>query len=65
MIRKLLIRIKCFFIFIGWTWNSPFDISENWQDMSTRYYFETDTEMIKLQKEVEEILNNHSKENTD
>ena len=56
MIRKLLIRIKVFFIFLGWTFNSPLDIVENWEDMGTRYFFETDEEMIQLQKDITEMF---------
>lgn len=54
MIRNFFIRIKVFFIFLNWVLDEPTYISEHWEDMGFRYLMETDSELIKIQKEIEE-----------
>lgn len=56
-IKKILIRIKLFFVFLRWCWLYPYDIKENWQDMNFRYFMETDPGMLKLLKELEDESN--------
>lgn len=55
--EKILIRIKLFFVFLGWCWIYPNGIKENWSDMKFRYFMETDPEMKKLLKEFEDESN--------
>ena len=53
--NKIKIRIKLFFQFIYECVKYPTIIIENWEDMNTRYYFQTDPEMISIFKEIEEL----------
>jgi hypothetical protein len=53
MIRKLKIKIKLLFVFLGWCVS---DIRENYDDIKTRYLMETDPELIELQEFVRELM---------
>jgi hypothetical protein len=53
IIKNLKLRIKLFFVFLRWCCLYPNDIKENWDDMNVRYYNETDPEMLKIFKELE------------
>jgi hypothetical protein len=50
----MFLRIKLFFVFLSWCVKHPKDIGENWEDMKFRYFMETDPEMKKLTKELED-----------
>jgi len=60
MVGKLL-KIKGFIravgAFLGWMWMYPTTPIENFRDAVTRYRFETDPELINLDKEIEEVIN--------
>ena len=53
LIKKIKIRVKLWFVFLGWCIS---DIRENYHDMKTRYIMETDPEMLELQKEILELM---------
>ena len=52
-LKKLKIRVKLLFMFFGWCIS---DILENYNDMKTRYLFETDPELLELQEEIRELM---------
>lgn len=58
MIKGAGLRIKLFFTFLRWCWEYPDSITENWQDMKSRYLFETDPEMNNMLKEIQEDISN-------
>ena len=55
--KNLKLRIKLFFVFLRWSWIYPNEIKENWDDMNIRFYNETDPEMLKIFKELEDESN--------
>jgi hypothetical protein len=57
IINNLKLRIKLFFVFLRWSWIYPNEIKENWDDMNIRFYNETDPEMLKIFKELEDESN--------
>ena len=57
-LKKLKIRVKLLFVFLGWCVS---DIRENYNDMKTRYLFETDPELLELQSFVKELIKKESK----
>jgi len=56
-IKNLKLRIKLFYVFLQWCYISPNEIKENWDDMNRRYFNETDPEMLKIFKELEDESN--------
>jgi len=52
-LKKIKIRVKLLFVFLGWCVS---DIRENYNDMNTRYLFETDPELLELQQEIRELM---------
>ena len=52
-LRKIKIKVKLWFVFLGWCIS---DIQENYNDMKTRYLFETDPELLELQEEIRELM---------
>ena len=58
MLKKIKIRIKLLFVFLGWCIS---DIRENYYDMKTRYLFETDPELLELQSFVKELIKKENK----
>ena len=52
-LKKIKIRIKLFFVFLGWCFR---DIQENYQDIKSRYLFETDPEFLELQEQIKELM---------
>ena len=56
-IENLKLRIKLFYVFLQWCCLNPNEIKENWDDMNRRYYNETDPEMLKIFKELEDESN--------
>lgn len=57
-LKKLKIKIKLLFVFLGWCIS---DIRENYGNMKTRYLFETDPELLELQDEIRELIKKKSK----
>jgi hypothetical protein len=55
--KNLKLRIKLFCEFLKWCWIYPNEIQENWNDMNRRYFNETDPEMLKIFKELEDESN--------
>ena len=55
-IENLKLRIKLFFAFLRWSCLFPNEIKENWDDMNIRYYNETDPEMLKIFKDLEDEI---------
>ena len=53
-INNLKLRIRLFYVFLQWSWLNPFEIKANWDDMNRRYFNETDPEMLKIFKELED-----------
>jgi len=53
MLKKIKIRVKLWFVFLGWC---LYDIQENYQDMKSRYLFETDPEFLEIQNEIKELI---------
>ena len=51
--KNIKIKIKLIGVFLRWCWIFPFTIRENYQDIKTRYFNETDDEMKKLFKDLE------------
>jgi hypothetical protein len=49
--------IKLIGVFIWWCLRSPMDIREHWDDIRTRYFFETDEEMQEIIKEINQNKN--------
>ena len=58
MVRKIKIKVKLLFVFLGWCIS---DIRENYYDMKTRYMMETDPELLELQKFVKELIKKEKK----
>ena len=54
IINKIRLRINLFYVFLRWSWIYPNEIRENWDDMNRRYFNETDPEMLKIFKELED-----------
>jgi hypothetical protein len=54
IIKNLKLRIKLFFVFLQSCCLFPNEIKENWDDMNRRYFNETDPEMLKIFKELED-----------
>lgn len=52
-LKKLKIRVKLWFMFLGWCVS---DIQENYHDMKSRYLLETDPELLELQEEIRELM---------
>jgi hypothetical protein len=52
-LKKIKIRVKLLFVFLGWCIS---DIRENYSDMKSRYLFETDPELLKLQEDIKELM---------
>lgn len=52
VVQRLKIIIKLFFVYIKWCFN---DCVENYQDIKFRYNMETDKELLKMQKELENL----------
>jgi hypothetical protein len=57
IIKNLKLRINLFYVFLQWCCLSPYEIKENWDDMNRRYFNETDPEMLKVFKELEDESN--------
>ena len=57
IIKNLKLRIQLFYVFLQWCCLYPNEIKENWDDMNVRYYNETDPEMLKVFKELEDESN--------
>jgi hypothetical protein len=57
-LRKIKIKVKLWFVFLGWCVS---DIRENYNDMKTRYIFETDPELLELQSFVKELIKKENK----
>jgi hypothetical protein len=55
-INNLKLRIRLFYVFLQWSWFNPFEIKSNWDDMNRRYFNETDPEMLKIFKELEDEI---------
>lgn len=51
--KKIKLRINLFYVFLQWCCLAPSEIRENWDDMNRRYFNETDPEMLKIFKELE------------
>jgi hypothetical protein len=58
MLKKIKIKIKLLFVFLGWCIS---DIRENYSDMKTRYLVETDPELLELQSFVKELIKKENK----
>ena len=58
MVKKIKIRVKLWFVFLGWCIS---DIRENYYDMKTRYLLETDPELLELQSFVKELMKKENK----
>jgi hypothetical protein len=56
-LEKIKLRINLFFVFLQWCCLYPNEIKENWDDMNRRYFNETDPEMLKIFKELEDESN--------
>jgi hypothetical protein len=52
-LKKIKIKIKLLFVFFGWCMS---DIRENYNDMKSRYLFETDPELLELQEHIKELM---------
>ena len=52
-LKKLKIRVKLLFVFLGWCIS---DIRENYQDMKSRYYIETDPELLEAHEYIKELM---------
>ena len=52
-LKKLKIKVKLLFVFLGWCIS---DIRENYNDIKSRYLFETDPELLELQEEIRELM---------
>jgi len=52
-LKKIKIKIKLLFVFFGWCIS---DIQENYNDIKSRYLFETDPELLELQEEIRELM---------
>ena len=53
MLKKIKIRVKLWFVFLVWCMS---DIRENYQDMKSRYLFETDPELLELHEHIKELM---------
>lgn len=54
ILNKLKLRINLFYVFLQWCCLNPNEIKENWDDMNRRYFNDTDPEMLKIFKELED-----------
>lgn len=52
VVKRLMIKIKLFFVFIKWCFN---DCVENYEDIKFRYKTKTDEELLKIQKELKNL----------
>jgi hypothetical protein len=52
-LKEVKIRVKLLFVFLGWCVS---DIRENYNDMKSRYLFETDPELLELQEHIKELM---------
>ena len=52
-LKEEKIRVKLLFVFLGWCVS---DIRENYNDMKSRYLFETDPELLELQEHIKELM---------
>ena len=52
-LKKIKIKVRLLFLFFGWCIS---DIRENYNDMKTRYLFETDPELLELQEHIKELM---------
>jgi hypothetical protein len=52
-LKEVKIRVKLLFVFFGWCIS---DIRENYNDMKSRYLFETDPELLELQEHIKELM---------
>jgi hypothetical protein len=52
-LKKLKIRVKLLFVFFGWCIS---DIRENYNDMKSRYLFETDPELLEAHEHIKELM---------
>ena len=52
--ETIKLRFSLFREFLKWSWIYPNEIRENWDDMNRRYFNETDPEMLKIFKELED-----------
>jgi hypothetical protein len=52
-LKKIKIKVKLLFVFFGWC---ILDIRENYNDMKSRYLFETDPELLELQEHIKELM---------
>lgn len=50
---NISIKVKLFFVFIGWCFKYPLTLRENFQDIKTRYMMETDEEMLQIMKDID------------
>ena len=57
-LKKVKIRLKLCFVFLKWCVS---DIKENYQDIQSRYLFETDPELLELQSFVKELMKKEKK----
>ena len=57
-LRKLKIKVKLLFVFLGWCIS---DIRENYGDMESRYLLETDPELFEIQDFVKELMKKKAK----
>ncbi len=57
-LRKLKIKVKLLFVFVGWCIS---DIRENYGDMKSRYLLETDPELFEIQDFVKELMKKKAK----
>jgi len=53
--KNIKIKFRLLGVFLRWCWMFPDDIKENYHDIKTRYFFETDKEMKQLMKEIDEL----------
>jgi hypothetical protein len=53
MIKKIKIKIRLLFVFLGWCVS---DIQENYRNMKSSYLLETDPELLELQEEIRELM---------
>jgi hypothetical protein len=52
-LKEVKIKVKLLFVFLGWCVS---DIRENYNDMKSRYLFETDPELLELQEHIKELM---------
>jgi hypothetical protein len=57
ILSKLKLRVNLFYVFLQLCCLNPIEIKEHWDDMNRRYYNDTDPEMLKIFKELEDESN--------